>query len=157
VGHVRVPQEWRRDTLCRTCVYASGAIWRSHSAFCCIRGVECQHTIFILRWARCRPTRSVPGHIALNMCFCILHDLEVTLCILLHPGRETSVHNFSCMSWMSCSMFWCVRCAKHRSTILHTRVGLIWVPQEACWDPLRRTCALASCTIWRSHSAFWCV
>jgi hypothetical protein len=62
--------------------------------YLCIRGAEHQHTIFNLGWARCEPTRSAPGHVTLNMCFCILCDLEVTLCVLVHPGRETSLHYF---------------------------------------------------------------
>jgi hypothetical protein len=32
----------------------------------------------------------------MNLCFCIQWDQRVTLCILLHPGHETSTHYFLC-------------------------------------------------------------
>jgi hypothetical protein len=35
-------------------------------------------------------TKSAPGHITLNLCFCIRLDLWVTVCILVCPGREMS-------------------------------------------------------------------
>jgi hypothetical protein len=41
-------------------------------------------------------TKSVPGHVTPNMCFCILRDLRVTLCIPVHSGHKTSTHYFSC-------------------------------------------------------------
>jgi hypothetical protein len=41
------------------------------------------------------PTRSVSGHVTPNLCFCILCDLEGTLCVLVRPGRETSMRYFS--------------------------------------------------------------
>jgi hypothetical protein len=39
--------------LCQTCVYASSGICGSHSAFWCVQGAQCQHTIFKLGWAWC--------------------------------------------------------------------------------------------------------
>jgi hypothetical protein len=39
----------RWDKLRRTCVFASGGIWESRSAFWCIQGAQCQHTIFHAR------------------------------------------------------------------------------------------------------------
>jgi hypothetical protein len=41
-------------------------------------------------------TKSVPGHVMMNLCFHIWRDLRVTYCILVHPGCETSTHYFSC-------------------------------------------------------------
>jgi hypothetical protein len=43
----------RRDTLCRTCVFASDGIYRSHSGFRCIRGGNVDVLFFILEWAWC--------------------------------------------------------------------------------------------------------
>jgi hypothetical protein len=43
-------------------------------------------------------TKSVPGHMTLNLCFCIRWDLRVTLCIPLRPGHESSTSYFSCSS-----------------------------------------------------------
>jgi hypothetical protein len=67
---------------------------------------------FMLGWARCTfhkkhaRTRYAglvllhlvgsTGHIIPNMCFCILLDLWVTLCILVRPSLETPTHYFSC-------------------------------------------------------------
>jgi hypothetical protein len=62
--------------------------------------------------------------------FLHLCDLEVTLWVLVRPGRETSMHYFSCLG------------------------ELMLVSQEACRDTLRRTYVFASCAIWRSHNAF---
>jgi hypothetical protein len=41
------------------------------------------------------PRRSTPGPVTPNLCFCILFDLEVMLCILVDLGCETSMHYFS--------------------------------------------------------------
>jgi hypothetical protein len=35
-----------QDTLCQTCVFASGGIDASHTAFRCVRSMECRRTIF---------------------------------------------------------------------------------------------------------------
>jgi hypothetical protein len=46
VAPVRVQQILHRDTLCRTCVFASGGICGSRNAFQCVQGAKRQHTIF---------------------------------------------------------------------------------------------------------------
>jgi hypothetical protein len=48
----------------------------------------------------------VPGHVTLNLCFCIRWDLRAY------------------------SAFRCARGVKHQRTIFHTRVGLVWFPKK---------------------------
>jgi hypothetical protein len=97
-------------------------------------------------------TKSVVGHIMMNLCFCIRWDLWVKYCILV---RKTSTYYFSCSTGTStnstksrsrhvtpnmyffasdgicgsCSAF---RCVKHRYTIFQAGVEPIWIPQKAC-------------------------
>jgi hypothetical protein len=41
-------------------------------------------------------TKSLSGHVILNLCFCMQWDLWFTYCILVRPGHETSPQCFSC-------------------------------------------------------------
>jgi hypothetical protein len=41
--------------------------------------------------------KSEPENVTPNLCFSIWWDLRVTQCILVHPGRKTSMHYFSSM------------------------------------------------------------
>jgi hypothetical protein len=124
VGPIRIQQKVRRNTLRRICVFASGEICGSHSAFWCIWGAKHQplffmlgwdwygfnkkrsgtyyaklmflhpvgsmgHTMqssastvqnvdtlfFMLGWALCGFHKKLPGHLTLNLCFCIRCDL----------------------------------------------------------------------------------
>jgi hypothetical protein len=54
--------------------------------------------VFMLGWAWCRNHKSVPGHVMMNLCFCIRWDLRVLYCILVHWGHKMSMHYFSCLS-----------------------------------------------------------
>jgi hypothetical protein len=47
---------------------------------------------FMLGWDCTDSTQSFPGQVTLNLCFCVPWDLRVTQCILVSPGRETSMH-----------------------------------------------------------------
>jgi hypothetical protein len=42
------------------------------------------------------PTNSAPGDVTPNLYFYSWWDLRVTLCVLVHLGRETSMHYFAC-------------------------------------------------------------
>jgi hypothetical protein len=84
----------------------------------------------------------------------------------MRPGHETLTHNFSCLSGpgaVSKTTCWdtlhktcvfasdaifgsriafpCVRGVSRRSTMFNAWVGLLPLPQKACRDMLRRTCA----------------
>jgi hypothetical protein len=50
---LRIPQKAHRDMLRRTCVFTSGGLCRSSSAFWCIRDAECQPTIFHAQVGTC--------------------------------------------------------------------------------------------------------
>jgi hypothetical protein len=52
VEQVRIRQKVHRDTLRQTCVFPSGRIYGSHSAFWCVWCMKCRR-IFMLGWARC--------------------------------------------------------------------------------------------------------
>jgi hypothetical protein len=79
VGPMRFSQEVRRDTLRRTCGFAFCVIWRSRSAIWCVRRCEMStHYFSFSSGPGAGPTRSAPGHVMLNLCFCIPYDLEVT-------------------------------------------------------------------------------
>jgi hypothetical protein len=40
--------------------------------------------------------KPAPGHVTLNLCYCIQYDLGITLCVRVHPGHETLTQYFSC-------------------------------------------------------------
>jgi hypothetical protein len=54
VERLRFVEKARWDILCRTCDFASRWIYRSHSAFRCVRGAKHLHTNF---YARVGPVR----------------------------------------------------------------------------------------------------
>jgi hypothetical protein len=41
-------------------------------------------------------TKSTPGHVRPNLCFCIRWDMRVMECVPISPGHESSAHYFSC-------------------------------------------------------------
>jgi hypothetical protein len=113
--------------------FASGWIYRSHSAFRYVRGMKSRHTIFLASVGPVWVSRKA---------------LQDTLC------RTCLFPSFGICG--SRSAFWCVRGAKRRHTIFHARVGHVRNPQKLHWDTLRRTFVFASGGISGSRSAFWC-
>jgi hypothetical protein len=79
--------------------------------------------------------KSTPGHVTPNLC-------------VLHP---------SCGICESCSAFSGVWSAKPQCTIFMQGWDIMWLPQKACCDSLRRTCVFPSGGICGSHSGFQCV
>jgi hypothetical protein len=75
--------------------FASSGIYGSRSAFRCVWGTKHRHTIFHSRLGT-YSTKSVLGHVMLNLCFCIRCDLRDTKCIPVRSGHETSTYYFSC-------------------------------------------------------------
>jgi hypothetical protein len=44
-------------------------------------------------------TKSAPGHVMPNLCYCIRWDLRVMSCIPMRPGHDTSPHFFVILGW----------------------------------------------------------
>jgi hypothetical protein len=139
VGPVWISQNVRGDMLCRgmlhrTCVFASGGICGSCSAFMCVRGMKRRCTIF---HARVRPLR-IPQKAR--------WDTLRQTCVFASSG--------TCESR---SAFWCIRGPIHRCTIFHAQVGPVRITQKVHRDTLHRICVFASGEICGSRSAFRCV
>jgi hypothetical protein len=97
VGPPWFPEKAWGDTLRETCIYASGGICVSRSAYRCVRGAKRLHNIFhVSGGTGTDSTTSARGDITPNLCFCMRWDLRVTLCISGRPKHETSTHYFSC-------------------------------------------------------------
>jgi hypothetical protein len=130
VGPVRIPQKAHRNTLHRTCIFASvgstGHVVRSDASGA--RNVDA--LFFIPDWA---------SHES--------HKKHTRTCyaefVFLHPVASTTY-----------SAFWCIRGAKRRGTIFRARVGLARISQKLRRDMLHRTCVFAHGRIFGSRSVF---
>jgi hypothetical protein len=111
----------RQDTCRRICVFASGGICGSRSAFRCLRGTKYRHTIFHARVGLVQFSKKAR------------RDKLRRTCVIA-----------SCGICRSRSALRCIRGVKHRCTIFHACVGPVRIPQKARRDTLRQTCVLHS-------------
>jgi hypothetical protein len=142
-----------RDTLRRSCVFAFIEICGSRSSFQRIRSAKHRHTIFHTRVGPVRFHKKHVGTRYVEPIFLHRWDLRVMRCIPVHPGRETSMHYFSCSGgpsavsgkstlghvtsnlcfssggiYGSCSAFRCICGAKRQYTIFHAQMNLVRFP-----------------------------
>jgi hypothetical protein len=74
---MQIPQKAYRDTLHRTCIFASGVIYVSRSSYWWVRVTKRRCTIFMLGWAWCGLQKKHSG--THRTCvFCSRWDLRVT-------------------------------------------------------------------------------
>jgi hypothetical protein len=123
----------RRDTLLRTCVFASGEFTGQlvHSCSFGLRNINA--LFFLLGWDQCGFHKKRTGTHYAELLF--FHPVGSACHVVnsVRPEPETSMHYF------------------------YARVGSVWIQQKARQDTLRGTCVLATGVICGSHSVFWCV
>jgi hypothetical protein len=112
VGLAPIPQRAHRDTLRRTCAFASGAICGSSSAFRYVRCAKHWHTIF---HACVGPVQILEK---------VRRDTLHRTCVFASDGICRS----SSASWW----FWG---AKHRRTFFLASVGPVRIPQKCVGTP----------------------
>jgi hypothetical protein len=78
VGPVWFPQKVCQDVLCQTCVFASGVICESHSAFWCIWAWNADALFFMLGWDWYGFNKKCAETCYAKHVFCIQVDLPVT-------------------------------------------------------------------------------
>jgi hypothetical protein len=135
----------------------------------------------MLGWDWCGFHKKSVGTSYVKLVF--LHSMGYVCHIVVHPGRETSIHYFSCSCGTSVdstnsapghvtpnlcfasdricgshSALWCVWGTNHRCTIFLAWVGLlVRIPEKARRDTLHQTCVFVSGGICGSRSALLCI
>jgi hypothetical protein len=106
--------------FCQNCVFASGRICRTCSAFWCTWATKVDTLFFMLGWYRYRFHEKHTGTRYVELVF--LHPVGSTGHVVhsAHPGCETSEHYFSCLG------------------------GSGMDSKKAQWNTLRRTCVFTS-------------
>jgi hypothetical protein len=169
VGTVRIPQKSCWDMLRQTCVFASGGICRSRSAFWCVRVTKHRCTIFQARvepvWiAQKRAGTRYTEHVFLHLAGSVVH--------VLHSGASRTRNVKALIFMLGWDRYGFDK--KHFTTryaklvVLHPGCetstyyfscsgGTSMDHTIACWNTLRRTCVFASGGICGSRSAFQCI
>jgi hypothetical protein len=154
--------------FCQNCVFASGRICRTCSAFWCTWATKVDTLFFMLGWYRYRFHEKHTGTRYVELVF--LHPVGSTGHVVhsARPGCETSEHYFSCLGGSgmdskkhngthyvelvflhlagSAGMesILCVWGAKCWCTFFFALVGPVWIPQKARRDTLHQTFVFAS-------------
>jgi hypothetical protein len=131
VGLVRIPQKAHRDTVRRTCIFAFGGIYRSRSAFRCVRGTKCRCNIFHGRVGPIRIAQKVQW------------DTLCRMCVFWHPVGSTGhvAHSSAPETRNADALFFMPRWDRYRL-------------QKSKWNTLLRNCVFASVGIHGSRSVF---
>jgi hypothetical protein len=161
----------KRDRTCyiELVFFASSAIYRSHSAFWCVRDTKRRRTRARCRYHRKRARTRYTELVFLHTMRSAGHVVHFAV-----SGARKLMHYFSCLARLSAyttkvnpdmlpqtcvftsyaifgsrSAFLCDRAVKHQCTIFQARVGPVWIPEKACWDTLCGTCVFCIwCNLW---------
>jgi hypothetical protein len=182
VGTVQIPQEACRDTLRQTCVFASGGICGSRSAFWWIREAKRRCPILHARVGRvqipqkaCRDTLcrtcvfASGGMCGSHSAFRWIRDAKRECTIFQAQVGPERIHKM-CIGTRYAELVFlhqrdmqvteCVPVRPRHETSKHyfdARVGPVRIPQNEHQDTLCRTCVSASYGICGSRSSFQCV
>jgi hypothetical protein len=148
----RLKKKCARRRCIEPVFFASSAIYRSHSAFWCVRDMKRRRTRARCRYQRKRAQTRYTELVFLHTVRSAGHVVHSAV-----SGARKLMHYFSCLARLSAyttkvhpdmlprtsvftsyaifgsrSAFLCDRAVKHQCTIFQARVGLVWIPEKAC-------------------------